>query len=204
MLFRFFIPTTVIVLLMKLKWRHQTVSNSTRSVAMWSYLRSFLGLEEPEPWPLPSPVTITGIRFPVDSSKPHLLSLTTTTRGVSDGPDSPWGHVPDLQEFWKTPRAWQWRDIDTFRLEKQPLGSCNGLCVLFFSFDLESLPENNNFPEAIFGRQRAFAGDAFVVKLKGNEIGDDLGEDGWALWDNMPSNILDLPIMNIEGRSDSN
>src|SRR5437016_3509494 len=99
---------------------------------MWNYLRSLFGA--PEQQPLPSPVTIKGIRFPADGSHPHVLSLTTTTDGVSDGPDSPWGHVPDLRGFWKTPRAWQWRDIETFRLEDQPLASCNGLYVLFYSF----------------------------------------------------------------------
>ncbi|OTB03056.1 hypothetical protein M426DRAFT_322084 [Hypoxylon sp. CI-4A] len=93
-------------------------------------------------------MTITGIRFPADGTKPHLLSLTTTSDGVSDGPDSPWGHVPDARGFWKTKQAWIWRDYETFRLTNQPLKSCNGLFVVFFSFDLESLPENTNFPES--------------------------------------------------------
>jgi hypothetical protein len=59
------------------------------------------------------------------------------------------------------------------------------------------LPEHNNFPEAIFGRQRAFAGDAFVVKLQGTQIGEDLGEDGWAAWIDVPEDILSLPVMRI-------
>lgn len=97
----------------------------------------------------PSLVTITGIRFPADGSKPHLVSLTTTTDGVEDGPDCFWGHIPDFRDFWKTPQAWQWRDVETFRLEKRPLDNCNGLYVLFYSFDLESLPENRNFPVSL-------------------------------------------------------
>ena len=160
-----------------------------------NFLRSVL-----EQWstaPLPSPVTITGIRFPADGSKPHTIPLTTTTQGVKDGPDSFWGHIPDLRGFWKTPQAWQWRDIDTFRLVDQPISSCNGLYALFFSFDSESLPENRNFPEALYGRKRVFAGDAFVVKIQGNEIGEDLGEDGWAAWLNVPEDILNLPVMKI-------
>lgn len=162
---------------------------------MWNYLRSIAG-EQPRA-PLPSPVTIAGIRFPADGSRPYVLSLTTTTHRVNEGPDSPWGHVPDLRGFWKTERAWQWLDIEIFRLENQLLSSCNGLYVLFYSFDLESLPENSNFPKAIFGRERAFAGDAFVVKLKGNEIGSDLREDGWAAWDDVHSDILSSPVMKI-------
>lgn len=164
---------------------------------MWNYLRSFFGLEEPVP--LPSPVTIRGIRFPANGSRPHLLSLTTTADGVlsGGGPDCCWGHVPDLRDYWKTKQAWLWRDIDTFRLEKQPLSHCNGLYVVFFSYDLESLPENNNFPKGVFGRERAFAGDAFVVKIQGNEIGEDLGEDGWAAWIDVPEDILSLPIMKM-------
>jgi hypothetical protein len=102
-----------------------------------------------------------------------------------------------MRGFWKTKRAWQWRDFETFRLQKQPISSCNGLYVLFYSFDLEALPENNNFPEAVFERERAFAGDAFVVKIQGNEIGEDLGEDGWAAWIDVPSEILSLPVMKM-------
>lgn len=160
---------------------------------MWNYFRSFFGPV------LPSPVTITGIRFPADGSNPHLLSLTTTTQGVWDrqGGEASWGHIPDMRGFWKTKRAWQWRDFETFRLQKQPISSCNGLYVLFYSFDLEALPENNNFPEAVFERERAFAGDAFVVKIQGNEIGEDLGEDGWAAWIDVPSEILSLPVMKM-------
>ena len=131
---------------------------------MWNSLRSLLAGQ----WsgtaatPLPSPVTITGMRFPADGSKPHLLPLTTTTHGVSIG-----------------------------------VGCCNGLYVVFFSWDLDSLPENGNFPRGVYGRERAFAGDAFVVKLKGDEIGSDLGEDGWAAWDDVPAEILSLPVMRM-------
>ena len=49
----------------------------------------------------------------------------------------------------------------------------------------------------MYGRERAFAGDAFVVKLKGDEIGSDLGEDGWAAWDDVPADILSLPVMRM-------
>jgi hypothetical protein len=126
-----------------------------------------------------------------------MLSLTTTCYGVSDGSDSPWGHIPDFRDFCGTQRAWEWRDFDIFRLENQRPSSCNGLYVVYYSFDLESLPENNNFPEALFGRQRAFAGDAFVFKLQGREIGEDLGEDGWAAWIDVPTEVLSLPVMRI-------
>lgn len=102
-----------------------------------------------------------------------------------------------MRDFWKTPQGWQWRDFETFRLQNQPLSSCNGLYVLFYSFDSESLPIHSNFPEAIFERQRTFAGDTFVVKLQGNEIGEDLGEDGWAVWADVPSDILSLPVMKM-------
>lgn len=162
---------------------------------MRNYLQSLLGQQAAAP--LPSPVTITGIRFPADGSKPHLLSLTTTSDGVKDGGDSPWGHIPDLRSFWTTEKAWQQRDFETFRLENQPLGGCNGLYVLYFSFDEGSLPANTNFPVAVFGRERCFAGDAFVARLQGNEIGEDLGEDGWAAWRDVPLDILSLPVMKM-------
>ncbi|KAI1501126.1 hypothetical protein F5X99DRAFT_383973 [Biscogniauxia marginata] len=166
---------------------------------MWGYLRSLVTPgQPPAAAALPSPVTIRGIRYPADGSAPHVLPLTTTTHGVADGPDCPWGHVPDLRGFWKTPQAWRWRDIETFRLANQPLSHCDGLYVLFFSFDLESLLAHHNAPRAVLSpevEQRTFAGDAFVVKLQGNEIGEDLGEDGWAAWVDVPLDILSLPIM---------
>ena len=160
---------------------------------MFKFLQSFF--DQQEVAPLPSPVTITGLRYPADGTTPHLVSLTTTTHGVSDGGDCPWGHVPDLRGYWKTPRAWQWRDFETFRLENQTLSNCNGLYVFYFSFDFESLPENNNGPKIVRGDERTFAGDAFVVKIQGREIGEDLGEDGWAAWENVPLEILSLPAM---------
>lgn len=162
---------------------------------MLNYLRSFVW-----PWqvaPLPSPVTVRCIRFPADGSKPHLLSLRTTTHGVSDGPDCFWGHVPDLREYWKTKRAWQWRDIETFRLENQQRSHCNGLYAVFYSFDEEALPQHRYFPRAVFGRERTFVGDVFVARLTGKGIGDDLGEDGWAAWIDVPSDILSLPVMKM-------
>lgn len=162
---------------------------------MWNYLQS--SQRQQPVAPMPSPVTITGIRFPADGTNPHLLSLTTTTDGVKDAGDSPWGHIPDMRSFWKAERAWKWRDFETFRLKNQPLSSCNGLYVLYFSFDKESLPVNTNFPVAVFGRERSFAGDAFVARLQGNEIGEDLGEDGWAAWRDVPSEVLSLPVMRM-------
>jgi hypothetical protein len=163
---------------------------------MIDYLRSLL-TGQPPPAPLPLPVTITGIRFPADGSKPHLLPLTTTTHTVKDGSDAPWGHIPDFRDFWLTPQGWLWRDFETFRIENQPQAMYNGLYVLYYSFDSESLPIHSNFPEGIFGRQRTFAGDAFIVKLQGSQIGEDLGEDGWAVWVNVPADILSLPVMKM-------
>ena len=166
---------------------------------MWNYLRSWFEAQ-PEKAPLPEAVTIRGIRFPADGTAPHLLSLTTTNVDVPENVDCTLGHAPDLRAFWKTPRAWQWRGIETFRLEKQPLSHCNGLYVLYYSFDTEALPMHNNFPEQILKRQRTLCGDSFVVRLKGNEIGEEQGEDGWATWIDVPEDILSLPIMEITGK----
>ncbi|KAI1122322.1 hypothetical protein F5Y10DRAFT_254382 [Nemania abortiva] len=163
---------------------------------MQSFIDLLIG-RQPQSSAEPPFDVITGIRFPADGSKPHLITLATTTEGVKDGPDSSWGHIPDFRGFCRTRRAWQWRDFDTFRLEHQPDSKCNGLYVTFYSFDLDSLPENTNFPTQLYGRERCFAGDAFVFKLKGNEIGSDLGEDGWAAWDNVHPEILSLPVMEI-------
>ncbi|VBB77201.1 Putative protein of unknown function [Podospora comata] len=166
------------------------------------FIASVFSLHVDDPPTPPTLVTIRGIRFPSDpSTEPHLLTITTTTHGVETGPDACWGHIPDLRPYWKTEQGWQWRDIETFRLENQPLASCNGLYILFYSFDLDNLPKNERFPEAIFGRTRCFAGDAFVFKIQGNEIGEDLGEDGWAAWQNVSKDILNLDIMKLSQSS---
>ncbi|KAI0146283.1 hypothetical protein GGR57DRAFT_506578 [Xylariaceae sp. FL1272] len=157
-----------------------------------------LGRQQQPSRPAPTPTTITGIRFPAHGGGAHLVSLTTTTDDLENGVYAVWGHVPDLRLFWETARAWQWRDVETFRLENQPISSCDGLYALFYSFDLESLPENRHFPEAVFGRERAFAGDAFVVKLKSDDAGYCAGDDGWAVWESVPSDILSLPVLAMQ------
>ena len=83
----------------------------------------------------------------------------TETHGISDGLDRRWGHVTDLRSVWKHERAWVLQDFEAFKLENQPLGNSDGLFVVFFSFYLESPPENTSFLEAVSKRFRAFAGD---------------------------------------------
>ncbi|KAE8166633.1 hypothetical protein BDV40DRAFT_296418 [Aspergillus tamarii] len=151
---------------------------------MWAYIQeSLFG-------PAPTSVSIIAARFPADGSPPQLVSLNTTSQGVSDGPDSFLYHVPDLRRFWKTSRAWKWRDIDSFTLKNQPVPNCNGMYIVFFSFDLDELPLHKNFPPGPLG-VRHFAGDAFVVKLKPHEY----GENGWADYDDVSPEFLELPIM---------
>lgn len=163
---------------------------------MWSYLRSLVTSDRLSELG-PSLVTVKGIRFPANGGTPHIIWIKTTTDGVSIGADCAWGHIPDMREYWQTEQAWIWRDADIFRLENQPLPHCNGVYVTYSSYDVESLPVNHNFPVGVYGRERAFAGDAFVFKLKGTRIGEDLGDDGWAAWIDVPSDILDLPIMKM-------
>lgn len=62
--------------------------------------------------------------------------------------------------------------------------------IVFFSFDLDELPLHKNFPPGPLG-VRHFAGDAFVVKLKPHEY----GENGWADYDDVSPEFLELPIM---------
>lgn len=75
---------------------------------MLASIWSFLGWKE-EPSPAPPPVTITGVRIPVDGTPAHLLSLTTISD--SRGMDSFLFHVPDLRRYWKTELAWDCRDL---------------------------------------------------------------------------------------------
>jgi hypothetical protein len=163
-------------------------------------------------WPTkPTLTTIKGIRFPADGTPPHVVPLTTMIPSADGHADCAWGHVPDLRSFWKTEQPWPWslskpdpawqkRDFCIFRMDHQPLSSCNGLYVVFFSYDTATLPQHSYFPEAIFQRRLRLAGDTFVVKLQGTEIGEDLGKDGFAAWLDVPEEILTLPVMKIWGK----
>ena len=37
----------------------------------------------------------------------------------------------------------------------------------------------------------------FVAKLRLGGIGEDAGDDRWAAWDEMPSDILSLPVKKV-------
>ncbi|KAF2469597.1 uncharacterized protein BDR25DRAFT_228524 [Lindgomyces ingoldianus] len=150
----------------------------------------FGGIEDPAPPLSPPSVTIIGARFPADGSPAHLLSLKTTSEGVGGSPDSFLFHVPDLRVFWKTPQAWQHRDVQRLEIENQPFLNCHGVYMVFFSYFLDELPRNNNFPAQLIPNQ-IFSGDVFVVKLKPHEF----GEHAWAAYDDVPPEFLKLPIM---------
>ncbi|KFY99561.1 hypothetical protein V498_00668 [Pseudogymnoascus sp. VKM F-4517 (FW-2822)] len=75
---------------------------------------SLLGWKAEQPPPSPPPVTITGVRIPVDGTPAHLLSLTT--KPASDAMDSFLFHVPDLRQYWATDRAWEFRDLNRLDL----------------------------------------------------------------------------------------
>jgi len=155
---------------------------------MWSFFRSFFE-------PTPQPVTIIGARFPADGSTPYLLPLTTTTAGVHNGPDCFLFHIPDLHTFWKTRRAWEWRDLDQTTLENQPNKICNGVYIKFFSFSLDDLPENRSVPGCFCRVNGLAAGDAFIVKL----APQGWDEHGWAVYEDIPTDFLELPCITRGG-----
>jgi hypothetical protein len=137
---------------------------------MFASIWSFLGWKE-EPELTPPPVTITGVRLPADGSPAHLLSLTTTS--VSDNVDIFLFHVPDLRQYWKTEKAWDYRDLQRFELQQQYHSSCNGVCYAYISFSIDDLPENSSVPAWIDGgRCRRYWGDVFLVKMAPHEYGE--------------------------------
>ena len=56
---------------------------------------------------------------------------------------------------------------------------------------------HSSFPVGIFGRKRTFSGDVFMAKLQGSEIGEDLGPDGWAAWEDVSEDVLGLEVMRM-------
>ncbi|KAI9866352.1 MAG: hypothetical protein M1813_001474 [Trichoglossum hirsutum] len=130
-----------------------------------------------------------GVRFPADGSAPQLLSLTTTSAGVRDGPDCFLFHVPDLRTFWKVPRAWKYRDLERITLGGQPNEKYNGVYMKFISFAMDDLPENKSIPACFYGAGDPAAGDVFLVKLAPQEF----GEHGWAIYEDIPPEFLELP-----------
>lgn len=139
-----------------------------------------------------------GARFPADGSAPYLLPLTTTSAGVHDGPDCFLFHIPDLRTFWKTPRAWEWRDLDQTTIMNQPDKNCNGVYIKFFSFSLEDLPENSSVPVCFCRVNALAAGDVFIVKLAPQGC----DERGWAVYEDIPTDFLTMPCM-TRGNADT-
>jgi len=157
---------------------------------MWAYIQSFFGKgEDREDRQNPPSVTITGARFPADGSRPHLVSLKTTSEGVRDGLGSFLFHLPDLRGFWNSPKAWQYLDVKRLEIENQPFPNCHGVYMVLFSYAMDDLPEHNNFPASLTDSGACW-GDVFVVKLQPHEF----GEHAWAAYDDVPPEFLKLPI----------
>jgi hypothetical protein len=156
---------------------------------MWRYISSFFaGQNTPRSESSePPPVTITGARFPVDGSRPHLVTLTTTPAS-SEASDSYLFHVPDLRAFWQDEEGWKFRDIQQIELQNQLHPNCNGLYLAFYTYTAWRLPVNEHFPVKLMFTPR---GDVFVVKLQPHEF----GENAWAAYDNVAEEFLDLPVM---------
>ena len=64
--------------------------------------------------PSPPPITIFGVRIPVDDTQAHLLSLITTD--VSRGMGGFLFHIPGMRQYWKTEKAWDSRDLQRLEL----------------------------------------------------------------------------------------
>lgn len=83
---------------------------------MLASIWSFLGWKGEPPPPSPPPVTITGVRIPVDGTPAHLVSLTTISDDKST--DSFLFHVPDLRSYWNVEAAWECRDLHRLVLQQ--------------------------------------------------------------------------------------
>lgn len=131
----------------------------------------------------PPPVTITGVRIPVDGTPAHLISLTTTVSNCY------LSHVPDLRQFWKTELAWSRRDNQRIELVQQRQSSCDGIYYAFFSYAAHDLPENSSVPVWISSHRRIiWCGDVFLVKMAPHEF----GEHAWAAYEDIGPEFMDL------------
>lgn len=152
---------------------------------MWAYIQSLFRSQQ-EQVPTPTPVTIMAARFPADGKSPHLVPLRTTSQ--SNHRFSFDGHVPDMREYWDIPDPWRYADKVRFEVTEQLNPICDGIYIIFFTFAIDDLQENPNFPQEILN-DRFLYGDVFVVKLQAQEY----GEYGWAVYDDVPTEFLDLP-----------
>ncbi|EWC44499.1 hypothetical protein DRE_06767 [Drechslerella stenobrocha 248] len=151
---------------------------------MMDWLWSLLGYEAEL---RPPSVNVAVVRIPADKKPAHIITLATTP--VSSGPDNFLFHIPDLRPFWKTERAWSFRDCQRLALEQQPKPSCNGVYYIFYSFGLDELTEkiNPSVPTYFSGGQVLW-GDVFVVKVAPHEY----GEHGWAAYEDIGPEFLEL------------
>jgi hypothetical protein len=157
---------------------------------MLASIWSFFGFKE-----TPPPVNIIGVRIPTDRSVPHLVALRTTSDGVDSNIGSRLFHIPDLRPYWGSGTPWQWRDIYKFELKKPASESCNGVYYVFFSFAMDDLPENLSVPKFPDEEHQKWWGDVFIVKV----LDPDYWEPGWAKYEDVPREFLDLPIMRTGG-----
>lgn len=161
---------------------------------MFDSIWSFLGWQTAPAQLTPPPVTITGVRFPADGTSAHLLPLTTTS--VSGNVDCFLFHVPDLRQYWKTDKAWSYRDLQRIELQQQRHSSCDGLYYAFFSIAMDDLPENSFVPSWVgHGRRSVYWGDVFLVKMAPHEW----GEHGWAAYEDIAPEFLDLLVQGPSG-----
>jgi hypothetical protein len=73
---------------------------------MFALIKSSLGWKEA---PAPPPVTILGVRIPVDGTPAHLLHLTTTN---DCGLLTFLHRVPDTRRYWPGKESWAYRDLN--------------------------------------------------------------------------------------------
>ena len=66
--------------------------------------------------------------------------------------------------------------------------SCIGTYYVYYSFDVDDLPENSFVPAWISGGNHAYYGDVFLVKMAPHEF----GQSEWAAYEDIVPDFLDL------------
>ena len=64
----------------------------------------------------PRPVTVTGVRIPANGTRPHLLSLITTSDCGLRGHFL--FHIPNLRQYWNSANGWRFHDVQRLRLQQ--------------------------------------------------------------------------------------
>ncbi len=155
----------------------------------------------PPPSLLKDPIfEVEAVRIPANGQAPCMTKLgICETLKQYPSTDSCMGIVPQFQDYW-TQCQFE-RGMMTFESKQQPQDALNGIYRIYWNLDPE-LGENQYLRGITVGLsspippgRRFFYGDVFIIGIGTDERGYDFDDNGWALYRDLHSSVLDSHLI---------